>query len=47
VINLELYHYFADGLFGLATAVNLVVFVMVVLASVPLIVYLRRREVLL
>lgn len=45
VINMVLYQQFSQGLFGMATAVNLVVFVMVVLASVPLIVYLRRREV--
>jgi raffinose/stachyose/melibiose transport system permease protein len=45
VINLVLYQYFAQGLFGMATAVNLVVFALVLLASVPLIVYLRRREV--
>jgi raffinose/stachyose/melibiose transport system permease protein len=47
VINMVLYQYFGQGLFGIATAVNLVVFVMVVLASIPLIVYLRRREVAL
>jgi ABC-type sugar transport system permease subunit len=45
VINYVLYQQFSQGLFGMATAVNLVIFVMVLLASVPLIVYLRRREV--
>jgi ABC-type sugar transport system permease subunit len=45
VINMVLYQFFGQGLFGLATAVNLVVFAMVLLASVPLILYLRRREV--
>jgi raffinose/stachyose/melibiose transport system permease protein len=45
VINLVLYQFFAQGLFGVATAVNLVVFGLVLLASVPLIVYLRRREI--
>jgi ABC-type sugar transport system permease subunit len=45
VINYVLYQQFSQGLFGMATAVNLVVFVMVLIASVPLIVYLRRREV--
>ena len=47
VINMVLYQYFGQGLFGIATAVNLVVFVMVILAAIPLIVYLRRREVTL
>jgi ABC-type sugar transport system permease subunit len=47
VINMVLYQFFGQGLFGIATAVNLVVFVMVVLAAIPLIVYLRRREVTL
>lgn len=45
VINYVLYQQFAEGLFGMATAVNLVNFLMVLIASVPLIVYLRRREV--
>ncbi|MDQ6878054.1 MAG: sugar ABC transporter permease, partial [Candidatus Dormibacteraeota bacterium] len=45
VLNMTLYQQFANGLFGLATAINLVVFVLIVIASVPLIVYLRRREV--
>jgi raffinose/stachyose/melibiose transport system permease protein len=47
VINMVLYQYFGQGLFGIATSVNLVVFVMVILAAIPLIVYLRRREVTL
>lgn len=45
VLNLELYQQFANGLFGMATAVNLVVFALIVLAAVPLLVFLRRREV--
>ena len=45
VLNMTLYQQFANGLFGLATAINLVMFVLIVIASVPLIVYLRRREV--
>jgi raffinose/stachyose/melibiose transport system permease protein len=45
VLNLELYQQFANGLYGMATAVNLVVFALIVLAAVPLMVFLRRREV--
>jgi ABC-type sugar transport system permease subunit len=45
VLNMVLYQQFANGLFGMATAINLVVFALIVLASVPLIVYLRRREI--
>jgi raffinose/stachyose/melibiose transport system permease protein len=45
VVNMVLYQFFGQGLFGLATAVNLVVFAMIVVASVPLIVFLRRREI--
>jgi raffinose/stachyose/melibiose transport system permease protein len=47
VLNYLLYQEFAQGFFGSATAVSMVTFAIVIFASVPLIVFLRRREVVI
>jgi len=45
VLNVELYSQYSGGLFGLASALGLVITVMVIIVAVPLIALLRRREV--
>jgi multiple sugar transport system permease protein/raffinose/stachyose/melibiose transport system permease protein len=45
VLNVEVYDQYAQGQFGSASALTLVITVLVVITSVPLISWLRRREV--
>lgn len=45
VLNAELYSQYAGGMFGNASALGLVITVLVVVTAVPLIAWLRRREV--
>jgi raffinose/stachyose/melibiose transport system permease protein len=45
VLNVQMLRQYASGLYGFATSTSLTIAVLVVLISVPLIVYLRRREV--
>lgn len=46
VLNVYVYQQFGTGAFGQATAMSLVLFLTVVAVAIPLVVYLRRREVL-
>ena len=45
VLNVALYRQYAGGFFGMASAVSLTITILVVVLGVPLIAYLRRREV--
>jgi ABC-type sugar transport system permease subunit len=45
ILNFVLFRQMGTGAFGYATAISLVMFLLIVLLSVPLIVWLRRREV--
>jgi multiple sugar transport system permease protein/raffinose/stachyose/melibiose transport system permease protein len=45
VLNAELYSQYAGGMFGTASALGLVITLLVVATAVPLIAWLRRREV--
>ncbi|TMR95033.1 carbohydrate ABC transporter permease [Nonomuraea basaltis] len=45
VLNVYVFQQFGTGAFGQATAMSLVLFLTVVAVAVPLVVYLRRREV--
>jgi multiple sugar transport system permease protein/raffinose/stachyose/melibiose transport system permease protein len=47
VLNVQMLSQYASGLYGFATATSLTIAILVVIISVPLIVYLRRREVAL
>lgn len=47
VLNLFVYRQFGQGFFGISTAISMVLLGLVFLASVPLVVFLRRREVAL
>jgi len=45
VLNIALFNQYGSGFFGMASSLSLVVTVLVVLLGLPLIAYLRRREV--
>jgi raffinose/stachyose/melibiose transport system permease protein len=45
VLNIYVWQQYASGAFGYATAVSLVLFLVIVLTAFPLVAYLRRREV--
>lgn len=45
VLNFVLFRQMGTGAFGYATAISLVIFVLIVVVAIPLIFYLRRREV--
>jgi len=47
VLNVQMLSQYASGLYGFATATSLTIAILVVIISVPLIIYLRRREVAL
>lgn len=45
VLNVQLYHEYSGGLFSMASALGLVITLLVVVTAVPIIGFLRRREV--
>jgi raffinose/stachyose/melibiose transport system permease protein len=45
VLNMYVYQEYGQGLFGFATAIALVLFVVICLCALPLVFFLRRREV--
>lgn len=45
VLNMSVYRQFGTGAFGFATAIASVLFLIILLVAVPLVTYLRRREV--
>jgi ABC-type sugar transport system permease subunit len=47
VLNLFVYRQFGQGFFGISTAISMVLLGLVFFASVPVVVFLRRREVAL
>jgi raffinose/stachyose/melibiose transport system permease protein len=45
VINIFIFKQFFSGRFGYATSMSLVLFILIIIVAVPLIIYLRKREV--
>ncbi|HUP99407.1 MAG TPA: sugar ABC transporter permease, partial [Aeromicrobium sp.] len=45
VLNIAMFNQYGGGFFGMASSLSLVVTILVIVLGLPLIAYLRRREV--